>query len=178
MPLAVRAHRDGAEYREQEHPEHDRAVQTTPVRRHLVEQWLDRIRVAIDVRDRIVLGHEGMDDDGGGEGHQRRDEVEGTDAALGQPSRSSPGADDRRGRRVATHDERGEEDKRPREAMVVPTNIRVTTGTRVASDGLCKSPVGARDLSQSPRPAFGYQRPHQSLTRAACDRRPLAVDGE
>ena len=43
VAVAVHVHRQAAEARQQEHPEHDRAVETAPIRRDLEKQRLDRI---------------------------------------------------------------------------------------------------------------------------------------
>ena len=54
-----------------------------------------------------------MIDDRRRDRHQRGDQVEGADAAFNQPARAAAGADDRDDRRVAAHDERREQEKRP-----------------------------------------------------------------
>ncbi len=112
VALAVDVHGDRAEHREQEHPEHDRAVEPAPVRRDLVEERLRGIRVPLHVLDGVVVGDEGVDQDGRRQRHQRGDEVERADAALDEPCRPPPRAGDRRGDRVRAGDERGEEQKR------------------------------------------------------------------
>ena len=54
VALAVHVDRQRSEDRQQEHPEHDRAVEAAPVRRDLVEQRLHAVRVVHDVLDRVV----------------------------------------------------------------------------------------------------------------------------
>ena len=48
MAIAVDVDGDRSEQREQEHPEHDRAVQPAPVRRQLVEERLRRVGVSLN----------------------------------------------------------------------------------------------------------------------------------
>ena len=109
VPLPVRVDGDRAENREQEDPEHDRSVQAAPVRRQLVEQRLNRVGVAVDVADRVIADDERADDDRRGERHERRDQVEGPDAAL-QEARVAPAVTrDGRGGSVRAGDEGGQE---------------------------------------------------------------------
>ena len=112
MPFAVDIHRARSEHGQQEHPEHDRPVEAAPVRGDLVEQGLDRVRVVLDVPDRVVVGHERVNQHGRGQRHQRREEVERADTAFDQPARSATGADDRHRHRVCTHHEGGRQNKR------------------------------------------------------------------
>ena len=84
VALSIHPDRTRSEDREQKHPEHDRAVEPAPVRRDLVEERLDAVRVVRDVADGKIVGQERVDHHRRCAGHQRGDEVEGTDAALNQ----------------------------------------------------------------------------------------------
>src|SRR5262245_11614872 len=109
MPLAVDVDGRRAERGQQRHPEHDRAVQPAPVRGELVEHRLDRVRIALDVADRVVADDEGVDDDRRRHAHDGREQVEGADAALDQRTRAAARAGDRDRRGVGTDDERGQQ---------------------------------------------------------------------
>ncbi len=100
MPLAVGVDGDRPEDPEQEHPEHDRAVEPAPVRGDLVGQRLRGVRVALHVLDRVVVGDEGVDHHRRRDRHQRGDQIERADAAFDQAPRSPPGAGHRCGDRV------------------------------------------------------------------------------
>ena len=113
MALAIDEHRNRPEHRQQEHPEHDRAVEPAPVRGDPVEQRLHAVGVVVDVLDGIVADEERVDDDGRRHGHQRGNQIERADAALDQPPRTAPRADDRDDAGVAADDERGEQQKCP-----------------------------------------------------------------
>jgi hypothetical protein len=108
VALAVHVDRRRPEDRQQEHPEHDRAVEPAPVRCDLVEERLDAVRVVRDVSDREVVGQEGVDDDRRRDGHQRGHEVKRADAALNQPARSEPCPGHRHSSGVTADDERGQ----------------------------------------------------------------------
>ena len=112
MPLAIDADRDAAEERQQEHPEHHRAVETAPVGGDAVEERLDAVGVVLDVADRVVAGDERVDDHTRGDREQRRDGVKGADAALDEPVVSPPGAGDRSSRRIRRDNECDDEDER------------------------------------------------------------------
>ena len=84
MALAIDVDGGRTEDRQQKHPEHDRAVETAPVRRDLVEQRLNGVGVTLDVVDGVIAGDESVDDDARGHRHQRRDEVERADAGVDQ----------------------------------------------------------------------------------------------
>ena len=85
LALPVGLDRDRPKDRQQEHPEHDRAVETAPVRGQLVEERLDRVGVPVDVANGVILRDECVDDDRGRERHQRGDGIERTDPALDEP---------------------------------------------------------------------------------------------
>ena len=110
--LAIDADGDGAGDREQGDPEEDRAVEAAPERGQLVEQRLTHVRVHHHVADREVVDHERVHDDGGGERQERRDGVEGADAAFDEPGGAAARADDGDRRGVGGDDERREEHER------------------------------------------------------------------
>ena len=109
LALPVRVDRAGSKNRQQRDPEHDGAVEPTPVGGDLVEQRLGRVRVVVDVDDGIVFGDEGVDNDRRRQQHERRDDVEGADAALNQPGGASTRAGHRDGSSIAARDERRQE---------------------------------------------------------------------
>ena len=102
MTIAIDLHRHRPEQRQQEHPEHHGAVETTPVRGDLVKEGLHAIGVPLNVADGIVTGDEGVDDDARGHRHQRGDGIERTDATFDEagitPARAGNGGRDRVGR--------------------------------------------------------------------------------
>ena len=112
VPLAVGGDGERAEDRQQEHPEEDRAVQAAPVRRDLVEERLLEIGIALDVLDRVVADDERVDDDAGGDRHQRRGQVQGADPRLDHPGRAAPRAGDRGRGRVDADDEGRQQNER------------------------------------------------------------------
>ena len=109
MAVAIHVHGQAAEARQQEHPEHDRAVEPAPVGRDLEEQRLERIGIARHVPDGEIVGDEGMDHQHRRHHHQRRHHVERADAAFDEPPRPAPRAGHRHGGRVAADDEGREE---------------------------------------------------------------------
>src|SRR5262249_48066142 len=86
MAFPVDEYRNRSEDRQQEHPEHDRAVQAAPVRRDLVPERLEGLRLLRDVWNREAVGRERVDEAAGRRGHKGGDEVEPADAAFDQPS--------------------------------------------------------------------------------------------
>ncbi len=112
VPFPIHVDRARSEDRQQEHPEHDRAVEPAPVGRDLVEQRLHAVRVVRDVLDREVVGEKGVDHHRRGDGHERRGEVEGAGAALDERPRTAPRSRHRNHRRVAADDERGKQQER------------------------------------------------------------------
>ena len=112
VPLAVHVDRQRSEDRQEEHPEHDRAVQPAPVRRDLVEQRLHAVRIVRDVLDGVVAGQERIDQHGRRRDHERADQVERADAAFNQRARSASCADHRDDGGVAARDEGGKKEKR------------------------------------------------------------------
>ena len=113
VALAVDIHRDRPEGGQQEHPEHDRAVQPAPVRRQLVEEGLCGVGVPLDVLDRIVVGRKGVNDQRRGHRHQRRDEVKRADAALDEARGSPPRPRHRAGYGITADDEGRQQDEGP-----------------------------------------------------------------
>ena len=103
---------DRAERGQQQDPEHDRAVEPAPVRRDLVGERLRRVRIALDVFDRVVVGDKRVDENARGKRHQRGDGVEGADAAFDQPVGPGAGAGDAGRKRKCRDDERGKQDER------------------------------------------------------------------
>ena len=136
VALAVHVDGDRPEVGEQEHPEHDRAVETAPVRRDLVGQRLRHVRVVLDVLDRVVVRDEGVNQHGGGGGHQRGHQVERPDAAFDQAPRSPPRAGHGGRERIRGNDEAGEEEEGAKCghgpsscSRVPPGRPRTSTGT-------------------------------------------------
>ena len=142
MALAIDVHRDGTEHRQQCHPEHDRAVEPAPVRRQLVEEGLCRIRIALDVLDRIVAGDEGVHDHGRRGSHDRRHEVEGADSAFDQRTRAAPGTTHRNRGRVGADNECGEQ-------QVVAQGCHVCDSTSAARRAVVRPPRTSTDTSPS-----------------------------
>ncbi len=109
MPFLVDPHGRRAEQRQQEHPEHDRAVEAAPVGRQLVAERLRALGIALHVLDGEVADHERVDDDAGGHRHQRRHQIQRADAALDQAGVAAAGTDHGGGRRVGGDDKRRQE---------------------------------------------------------------------
>ena len=107
LPVAVDG--DSAEHRQQEHPEHDGAVEAAPVRGQLVEQRLGGVRIAVDVANAVVLADECVDDDRRRQGHQRRYQIERADTALNEAGGTATRPRYRRRDGIGAGDERGEQ---------------------------------------------------------------------
>src|SRR5262249_35004615 len=133
VALAIHIDSDTAEDRQQEHPEHDRAVEPAPVRSDFVEKRLNAVRVVDNVLDGKVVGEKRVDHDGRGDRHERRDQIEGTDAAFDEAPRTATRANHRGNGRVAADNEAGEEEKRTERSHVMCPGPRpwprTSTGT-------------------------------------------------
>ena len=129
MPFAVHVDGDAAENREQRDPEHQRPVETAPVRRQFVEQRLRAVGIALHVLDAEVADDEGVDDDGGEHAHDRGHGVEEAGAAVDERPLPAPGT------RRSTPRTRRSQSRTPRESAANPSEAMLLVSSPIGRGG-------------------------------------------
>ena len=125
VPVAVGVDGDGREHRQQEDPPEDRAVEAAPVGGDLVEERRGDVGGALDVLDRIVVGHERVDEGDRRQPQHRGQRIGGRTSRLDESRAPATHPNNGSGRAIGRDDESDEQGQGAESSHGSPRAVRI-----------------------------------------------------